>query len=92
MIQQTLVEQILNVGDGPGMACSVLHVNVSSENTGHHNLLIGEVAQLLLWTGYSYSVYRNDATMAAGSANMATMATMSHKKVHAVLAMFLAAI
>jgi len=68
-----LLEEILNVGDGPGIACSVLHVNVSSENAGHHNLLIGEVAQLLLWTGYiySYSVYRIDATMAAGSENMA---------------------
>ncbi len=60
------MEEILSVSDGPGIACSVLHVKVSNENVGHHNLLIGEVTQLLLWTGCSYSVYRNDATMAAG--------------------------
>jgi len=79
-----LLEEILNVGDGPGIACSVLHVNVSSENAGHHNLLIGEVAQLLLWTELTQQWQQAQKTW--------QLTTMPHKKVHAVLAMFSATI
>ena len=60
-----MVEDILSVVDGPGVALNVPHENIG------HNLLMGQVTQLLLWTGHTYSVHRNGAAMAAGSQSMA---------------------